>query len=61
MFTGQDEEAKAIYLAHKGEPVPEEDNSLWEQIIAEDFAKLRKEGLTRPMMVDIEKKLRISR
>jgi len=36
MFMGQDEEAKAIYLAHKGEPVPEGDNSLWEQFIAEE-------------------------
>jgi hypothetical protein len=61
MFTGQDEEAKALYLAHKGEPVSEADNSLWEQVIAEDFAKFRKAGLTHPMMADIEKELGISR
>jgi hypothetical protein len=60
MFMGHDE-AKAIHLAHKGEPVPEGDNSLWEQIIAEDFAEFRKAGLTHPMMVGIEKKLGISR
>ena len=60
MFMGHDEEAKALYLAHKGEPVSEADNELWEQIIAEDFAKIRA-GLTRPMMADIENELGISR
>jgi TPR repeat protein len=60
MFLGHDEAAKALYLAHKGEPVSEADNSLWEQVIAEDFAELRKAGLTTPMMADIEKELRIS-
>jgi TPR repeat protein len=61
MFMGHDEEAKALYLAHKGEPIPEVNNQLWEQAIAEDFAKLRKAGLTYPMMADIEKELGISR
>jgi hypothetical protein len=79
MFLGHNEGAKALYLAHKGEPVPgadnkfwEEviakgepvpgaDNKLWEQVIADDFAKLRKAGLTSPMMADVEKELGISR
>jgi hypothetical protein len=61
MFTGHDEEAKALYLAHKGEPVAGADNKLWERVIAEDFAQFRKAGLTDPMMADIEKELRISR
>ena len=60
MFTEHDEEAKALYLAHEGEPVPEADNKLWEQNIAEDFAELRKAGLTSPMMADVEKELGIS-
>jgi hypothetical protein len=38
MFMGHDEEAKALYLIHKGEVI-KADNKLWEQIIAEDFAK----------------------
>jgi TPR repeat protein len=61
MFMGHDEEAKALYLAHKGEPVSEANNKLWEQAIAEDFANFRKAGLTHPMMADVEKALGISR
>jgi TPR repeat protein len=61
MFMGQNEEAKVFYLAHKGEPVSEADNKLWEQVIAEDFAKFRKAGLTSPMMADVEKELGSSR
>jgi len=68
---GHDEEAKALYLAHKGEVIRPElefdrpdiksDNKLWERVIADDFAAFRKEGLTSPMMADIEKELGISR
>ena len=61
MFMAHDEEAKALYLAHKGELVPEADNKLWEQAIAEDFTEFRKAGLTHPMMADVEKELGISR
>jgi len=73
MFLGHDEEAKALYLAHKKEPVSGfisgEIHAMvetaidrgWEQVIAEDFAELRKAGLTHPMMADIEKELGISR
>lgn len=61
MFMEHDEEAKALYVVHKGEPVSGADNKLWEQNIAEDFAKLREAGLTSPMMGDIEKELGISR
>jgi hypothetical protein len=61
MFLGHDEEAKALYLAHKKEPVSGEINKLWEQVIAEDFVQLRKVGLTNPMMADVEKELGISR
>ena len=60
MFMGHDEEAKALYLAHKGKPISEVDE-LWEQVISDDFADFRKAGLTNPMMADIEKKLGISR
>jgi hypothetical protein len=57
---GRDEEAKALYLAHKGEMYEWSGQSL-EQAIAEDFAELRKAGLTSPMMADIEKEFGISR
>ena len=61
MFMGHDDEAKALYLAHKGEPVSGADNKLWEQAIAEDFAVFRKVSLTHPMMADTEKELGIPR
>jgi TPR repeat protein len=60
MFMGHDEDAKALYLAHRGERASEADNELWEQVIADDFAKFRKAGLTHPMMADVEKELGIS-
>jgi hypothetical protein len=61
MFVGQHEEkSKALYLLHKGKPVSEQDNKLWERAIAEDFAEFRDAGLTHPMMADIEKELGVS-
>jgi tetratricopeptide (TPR) repeat protein len=60
MFLERGEESKALYLAHKGKPLSKTDNELWEQAIAEDFAALRKAGLTHPMMADIEKELGVS-
>jgi hypothetical protein len=60
MFLERGEEAKALYLAHKGEPVSGQDGELWERVIVEDFAELRKAGLTHPMMADIEKELGVS-
>jgi hypothetical protein len=34
--------------------------SVWERVIAEDFAEFRKAGLTHPMMADIAKELGVS-
>jgi hypothetical protein len=61
MFLKRGKESKALYLAHKGKPMSEEDARLWEHVIAEDFAEFRKAGLTRPVMADIEKALGVSR
>jgi uncharacterized protein len=61
MFLERAKEAKALYLAHKGEQLPDQDNELWEQVIADDFVELRKAGMTHPMMADIEKELGVSR
>ena len=68
MFMGREDEAKALYLAHKGEPLYQNDkgeplwnSELWERGIADDFEKFRKAGLTSPMMPDIEKELAIWR
>ena len=60
MFVGHDEEAKAIYLAHKGQPFSEQDSKFWEQGVVEHFAEFRKAGLKHPMMADIEKELGVS-
>ena len=54
MFLGRAAEAKAIYLAHKGEPLQ---GKTWEKVISEDFAKLREAGITHPMMAEIERTL----
>jgi TPR repeat protein len=60
MFLRRAEDAKALYLTHKGKPVSGQDGKLWERVIAEDFAEFRKAGLTHPMMVDIERELGVS-
>src|SRR5262245_6778407 len=60
MFVGRGEESKALYLAHKGKPLSEQDARLWERIIVEDFAEFRKAGLTHPMIADIEKELGVA-
>jgi len=54
MFLGRTAEAKTIYLAHRGETLL---GKKWEQVISEDFAKLRQAGITHPMMAEVEKEL----
>jgi hypothetical protein len=51
MFLGRTAEAKVIYLAHKGEPL---NGKTWEDVVAADFALLRKAGITHPLMAEIE-------
>ncbi len=51
MLLGRTDEAKAIYLAHKGEPLQ---GKTWEKVISEDFGKLHQAGITHPMMAEIE-------
>jgi TPR repeat protein len=60
MFLERGEDSKAIYLAYKGKPMSKQDARLWERVIADDFAELRRAGLTHPMMADIEKELGVS-
>jgi hypothetical protein len=61
MFLERKEEAKKLYLDHKGQLVSQADKKLWEQAVADDFAQFRKADLTSPMMADIENGLGISR
>jgi eukaryotic-like serine/threonine-protein kinase len=51
MFLGRIEEARAIYLAHRGEQVA---GMLWEKLVLEDFEGLRKAGLSHPLMDEIQ-------
>jgi TPR repeat protein len=60
MFLERGKESKALYLAHKGKPISEQDARLWERVIADDFAEFRKAGLAHPMMAEIEKELGVS-
>jgi len=53
LFTGRLGEARAIYLAHKGQPLGLEKDELWEETIAGDFDILRKAGLDQPGFKDI--------
>jgi tetratricopeptide (TPR) repeat protein len=56
MFLERVEEARVLYLQYRGARNVY-DNKTWEDIVLEDFAELRKSGLTRPLMDEIEKLL----
>ena len=51
MMLGRTAEAKALYLAHKGEPLQ---GKTWEEVIVDDFDKLRKAGIKNSLMEVIE-------
>jgi tetratricopeptide (TPR) repeat protein len=55
MFLSHVDEARALYLQYRGEKNVQGDKS-WEMVILEDFAELRKAGLTHPLMDEIEPK-----
>jgi hypothetical protein len=54
MLIGRVDEARVLYLRYRGEK-----NVLsgkpWESLVLEDFAEMRKAGLTHPLMDEIEK------
>ena len=54
MFLGRIDEARALYLAHRDEMIPENDNKSWRREIADDFTDFRKAGLLKPLMDEIE-------
>ena len=54
MFLDRTDEARVLYLQYRGQKNVEEQKS-WETVIVDDFAKLRKAGLSRPLMDEIEK------
>jgi lipoprotein NlpI len=55
MFVGRIEEARAIYLAHRGaRNASDSGEKSWETAVLEDFAELRAAKLTHPLMDEIE-------
>ena len=42
-------------LKYRGRTLAEQNGNSWETAIREDFAQLRKAGLTNPLMDEIEK------
>ena len=54
MFLDRTEEARALYLSHNDEPTHDSGNKTWRQVISADFAELRKAGLVKPLMEEIE-------
>ena len=55
MFLDRVDEARALYLKYRSEKKVEGDKS-WETVILDDFAELRKAGLSHPLMEEIEKR-----
>jgi tetratricopeptide (TPR) repeat protein len=55
MFLGRLDEARTLYLKYRGQTLAEQSGNSWETAIREDFAQLRKAGLTNPLMDEIEK------
>jgi tetratricopeptide (TPR) repeat protein len=55
MFLGRVDDARALYLAHRGEKTQDDDGDIWEDAISKDFAALRKAGLANPLMDEIER------
>jgi tetratricopeptide (TPR) repeat protein len=58
MFLDRTDEARSIYLKYRGRRNVEDQNS-WETMINADFVQLRKAGLDRPLMDEIEKRFRV--
>ena len=52
MFLGRADEARAVYLGHRGNAVVSEGKT-WDAGVLADFAEFRKAGLTDPLMDEI--------
>ena len=58
MFLDKVNEAREIYLQFRGKKI--QGDRLWEDDLKNDFAELRKQGLTHPLMDEIEKTFQAS-
>lgn len=54
MFLGRIAEARALYLAPRGEKLPTQGDRNWEAVLLGDFPRLRAAGLSNPLMQAIE-------
>ena len=54
MFLGRAEEARALYLKYRGKKNVDGEKS-WEASVLDDFAEMRKAGLTHRLMTEIER------
>ena len=54
MFLGRTAEAKAIYLAHRGEKDGSKDGAIWDEDVKSDLAEFRKAGMVNPLIDEIE-------
>src|SRR5262249_49798208 len=54
MFLGRTEDARALYSKHRSKNLRQGDDRVWDTVIIEDFAQLRKAGLDHPLMAEIE-------
>ncbi|MEQ1696695.1 MAG: hypothetical protein ABL901_12715 [Hyphomicrobiaceae bacterium] len=57
MLLGRATEARAIYSAHTGKNMPENDNKLWQDVISNDFKELQKSGVEHQQMHEIRQLL----
>jgi WD40 repeat protein/energy-coupling factor transporter ATP-binding protein EcfA2 len=57
MFLGRTEEARKEYLAHRGE-TPPDGSKPWEELVVDDFQRLRDSGREHPLMDDIRREFK---
>jgi TPR repeat protein len=59
MYLGRAQEARSAFMAPKNKTMSADDPFLWQEVISQDFKKLRQAGLDHPQMREIEAELGI--
>lgn len=59
LFLGRPDEARQIYLAHRGARLANETSKTWEDMVADDFQELRKRGLAHTAFDEIAHELKL--
>jgi tetratricopeptide (TPR) repeat protein len=57
LLSGRGREARSVYLTYRGRPISLADNRMWEDVIADDVASLRKAGVRSPALEQISAEL----